>query len=130
MRNRRGFTLIELLIVVVVLGILATIAIPRYWEMRQRAYIAALKADLRTLANSQELHHGSAMQYTTDMSVLEFEPSEDVLVVITSGTGTGWAATATHPGVPDFQCGVFFGDATAADAPPATIAGVIACDYL
>lgn len=127
MRNRRGFTLIELLIVVVVIGILASIAIPRYWEMRQKAFVASLKSDLRMLANSQELYHGRMLQYTVDQNALEFEPSEGVVLVVTTASGSGWAATATHPGVPAFQCGIFYGSATAADGPPATIPGVIAC---
>ncbi len=44
--SRRGFTLIETLIAVVILGILANIAVPVSWRMRDRATAAAVVADL------------------------------------------------------------------------------------
>jgi len=43
---RKGFTLIELLVVLVVLGILSGIAIARFLNTKEAAYIASMKADL------------------------------------------------------------------------------------
>ena len=54
MQNRKGFTLIELLIVVVIIGILAAIAIPKFASTKEKAYLASMKSDLRNLATAQE----------------------------------------------------------------------------
>ena len=53
-RNTKGFTLIELLIVVVIIGILAAIAIPKFAATKERAYVATMKTDLKNLATAEE----------------------------------------------------------------------------
>ena len=56
MRSTQGFTLIELLIVVVIIGILAAIAIPKFANTKEKAVVAAMKSDLRNLASSEETY--------------------------------------------------------------------------
>ena len=54
--KKKGFTLIELLIVVVIIGILAAIAIPKFANTKEKAYVASMKADLRNLITAQEAY--------------------------------------------------------------------------
>ena len=127
--RNRGFTLIELLIVVVVLGVLAAIAIPKFSAFREKSYIATVIMDLKNLASQQEVYHGDNMTYAPDVtSIPGFVTSEGVVISVNEADGRGWAATATHDAVPNRQCGIYYGLASAGNAVPATVAGVITCE--
>jgi len=90
--NRKGFTLIELLIVVVIIGILAAIAIPKFANTKEKAYVAAMKSDLKNLATSQEAYFSDYQTYTTTLTAAQFNASTSVNVSVTSASGTSWAA--------------------------------------
>jgi prepilin-type N-terminal cleavage/methylation domain-containing protein len=127
-KRRAGFTLIELLIVIVIIGILAAIAIPKFGKTREKAYIKAMQSDLRNLAAQQEIYYSNpASQYTyaSTTTALEIDPSQGVSIVV-AGTTTGWAATAGHQALAATQiCAIYSGQA-AVNAPAST-PGVIAC---
>ena len=53
-RNRTGFTLIELLIVVVIIGILAAVAIPKFAATKDKAKLASVKTDVRNVETAEE----------------------------------------------------------------------------
>lgn len=125
MRDNKGFTLIELLIVVVIIGILAAIAIPKFSATREKAYVSAMKSDLKNLATEQEIYYSDNYSYTTSATALEFSNSEGVTVTIGAGNGTGWSASASHTGTAS-ACAVFYGDASS--VAPATIAGAVTCN--
>ncbi len=57
LRNRKGFTLIELLIVVVIIGILAAIALPKFGKTREAAYYTTIKSDLNSLRSAEEMYY-------------------------------------------------------------------------
>ncbi len=63
MGNRKGFTLIELLIVVVIIGILAAIAIPKFAATKDKAKLASVKTDVRNLMTSQEAYFSDFATY-------------------------------------------------------------------
>jgi len=94
--NKKGFTLIELLIVVVIIGILAAIAIPKFANTKEKAYLASMKSDLRNLATAQESYFADNQTYTTSTIAVNFSPSSGVTVTIPDAAGTKWTATATH----------------------------------
>ena len=106
MSKKSGFTLIELLIVVVIIGILASIAIPKFSAAREKSFVSTLKTDLKNLATHQEMHHNGAYAYSTSLSTLEMVPSSGVTITINEATGTGWAATAAHAGLVVDHCGI------------------------
>src|SRR3981081_3117898 len=66
--NRKGFTLIELLIVVVIIGILAAIAIPKFANTKAKAYVASMKSDLRNLVTAEEAYFADSVKYSTTTS--------------------------------------------------------------
>ena len=112
MKSTKGFTLIELLIVVVIIGILAAIAIPKFANTKEKAYIAGMKADLRNLVTAQEAYFADNVTYASVLSNLNYNVSAGNTVAVSSATGTGWAATASNNATTK-TCGIFVGSATA-----------------
>ena len=122
---RRGFTLIELLIVVVIIGILAAIAIPKFQSTKGKANAAALKSDLRNLATAQEAYFYDFSVYAPNASQLAYSRSPGVVLTITAATASGWSAVATHPASFPLTCALFQGSVAAQS--PATVEGLIGC---
>jgi prepilin-type N-terminal cleavage/methylation domain-containing protein len=109
--NRRGFTLIELLIVVVIIGILAAIAIPKFANTKEKAYIASMKSDLRNILTAQENYFADNVTYTTSTTNLRLQVSPGVTISINNATTTGWDATASHTAT-SRTCGAYYGTGT------------------
>jgi prepilin-type N-terminal cleavage/methylation domain-containing protein len=141
--DRKGFTLIELLIVVVIIGILAAIAIPRFGATRERAFQSAVVSDLRNLQTIQEQWYADpANSYSyADIEDLRngnlFRESNGVEIDITAGGGEGsqgFIAEGEHTALPGQLCAVAVG--TNADGEPYlnpidedASSGQIACDW-
>ena len=127
MRNRAGFTLIELLIVVVIIGLLAAIALPKFGYTKQKAFTSAMKSDLRNLATAQESYwNDNAAYYSGPLPAapLIYSPSPGTTMTINVANTTGWAATATHINTAVI-CALYSGPV--APPSPATVEGQITC---
>ena len=125
--SRKGFTLIELLLVVVIIGILAAIAIPKFRNSKERAIISQMRSDLRNMVTAQESYIADAATYYNGPipdPAMSYGPSQNVTVTLSSVTTTGWAAVATSTAT-SRTCAIFIG--TAAALAPATTPGVAAC---
>jgi type IV pilus assembly protein PilA len=126
-RSEGGFTLIELLIVVVVIGLLAAIAIPKFSNSKERAIVSQMKSDLRNMVTAQESYFSDAHTYYNGpipAAGLAYGPSGNGVVALLNVTATGWAATASNPGTAR-TCAIFMGTAT--PPAPAATEGLVAC---
>ena len=124
--NRKGFTLIELLIVVVIIGILAAIAIPKFANTKEKAYGSQMMSDLKNLASVQESFFADNSTYAATAAALSAAPyswrpsapTANITVTLT-GDATGWSAVLRDSRVPSTgrdECGIYAGTATAPNA--------------
>jgi len=127
MSNRKGFTLIELLIVVVIIGILAAIAIPKFANTKDKAKIASMKSDLRNFVSAQEGHFADFATYAGAIDITAgcvaaaatvcFAPTLGNTFTPGAATAGGFNATATNASLSQAKtCGVFGGNAAAPNA--------------
>src|SRR5438876_5163205 len=105
--NRKGFTLIGLLIVVVIIGILAAIAIPKFANTKEKAYISSMKSDLRNMVTAEEAYFADSIKYTTSTSCVNPAPAGNAAwcptvgnsagtITVGTGTAAGWSVSLTR----------------------------------
>jgi len=119
-QNRKGFTLIELLIVVVIIGILAAIAIPKFANTKEKAYVASMKSDLRNLITAQEAYfsdNNSTYAASTGSLGTNYKASSGITVTLGSVTNTGWAATAVSNSTAR-TCSIVLGSGSTVEGDP------------
>lgn len=99
MHPRRGFTLVELLVVVLIISVLAAIGLNRVWKTKEKAYVASMVSDLRTMVTAQEDFRTDSSRYTADFAQLSMaRRSAGVEIVIEAAGDSSWRARSNHPG--------------------------------
>lgn len=106
MNSKKGFTLIELLVVVVIIGILAAIGIPKFGNTKSKAYVSAMKSDLRNLINAEESFFADSAKYTSNLTQLGFKASTGLVAPAVAVYAGSWTATNGHTQLAGIQCGI------------------------
>ncbi|MEP6886274.1 MAG: prepilin-type N-terminal cleavage/methylation domain-containing protein [Gammaproteobacteria bacterium] len=109
-RQRRGFTLIELLVVMSIIGVLLTIAVPRYFRTVQHSKETVLRRDLLTMRESIDQYYGDLGQYPEVLATLvEKHYIRNVPVDPFTKSAETWLLVASedpdHPGLRDVHSG-------------------------
>ncbi|HEX8361163.1 MAG TPA: prepilin-type N-terminal cleavage/methylation domain-containing protein [Longimicrobium sp.] len=100
MRNRDGFTLIELMVVVVIIGILAAIAIPKFGAVTRGAKESEAEPILKQIYTLQERFRMKNDSFATDLDALEggagiFDEAKYYTFALPTGTADAYIACAT-----------------------------------
>ncbi len=108
--QHRGFTLIELLVVMSIIGVLLTIAVPRYFRTVQHSKETVLRRDLTTMRESIDQYYGDLGQYPEVLATLvEKHYIRNVPVDPFTKSAETWLLVASedpdHPGLRDVHSG-------------------------
>jgi prepilin-type N-terminal cleavage/methylation domain-containing protein len=118
-----GWTLVELIIVIAIMGLLATIVIPRLSSTRDKALVAAMQSDLRNLVTTEEMWKVDSGSYATSFPPTVWQPSTGVTGPTITLTPGGWTAWVGHVSTPR-TCAIYVGGTSLA---PATTEGAPEC---
>ncbi len=138
--NRKGFTLIELLVVIGILSLLASIAILKTGQQKERAYRATMVSDLRNMVPLQEQYFATNADYANGITsgpTVNRPGNRGRVSFVPSGRNrlrvrrraNGWNAVATNPNVRTRprRCGIFIGPVRNSPNRNVRVEGVPTC---
>ena len=125
MRNmKKGFTLIELLVVVLIIGILASIAIPQYFKVVEKGKVSEALSTLDALRGAQERYLAKYGNYANSWTAVGFDLQIPTLKNFnnpgnpTVGGGPNWSTTMTRNSSPALYGAYTITYAVTAGTPP------------
>lgn len=92
----RGFTIVELLIVIVIIGILAAIVIVAYNGIQNKAYDAAVKADIEGLGKQISMYYVQTGAWPYLVGQIAFNPAISIKVTKNAYSLVGLSANGTN----------------------------------
>ena len=116
--SQKGFSLIELMVVVAIMAILVTIAVPNFQRFQMKAKQQEAKSNLTALYTAQKAFHAEWSQYYGDFRDIGYNPEGNLRYRISNGAG----------GVNSPPAAVYsFSGGAGADAAPVLFSSLLYC---